>query len=178
MMASFLSASMTRRWRISGACATRFLAKRTFVACVVWRKKITPDAREDIDATHDYLVVYAKRADALAEQGSFGIVPLSEERKKSFQNPDNDPRGPWASVDMTGMKGRATAEQFFEVTLPSGRVVTPPPGRSWGLAPATFQRLRAEGRIWFGSDGDGVPRIKRFLAEATGQNSATGGRRT
>jgi adenine-specific DNA-methyltransferase len=147
--------------------------EENFIATIVWRKKISPDARQDIDPTHDYVIVYAKSAAVLAEQGTFGILPLSEERKKSFQNPDNDPRGPWASVDMTGMTGRATKDQFFRITLPSGRVLSPPPGRSWGLAKATFERLRAEGRIWFGKNGDGVPRIKRYLSEATGQNCAT-----
>ncbi|MGH9890541.1 MAG: site-specific DNA-methyltransferase [bacterium] len=144
-----------------------------FVATIVWRKKISPDARQDIDPTHDYVLIYARSATALGEQGTFGTMPLTEERRKSFTNPDNDPRGPWASVDMTGMKGRATADQFFEVTLPSGRVVSPPKGRSWGVAPATFQKLRTEGRIWFGKDGNGVPRIKRYISEVKGQNSAT-----
>jgi adenine-specific DNA-methyltransferase len=147
--------------------------EENFIATIVWRKKISPDARQDIDPTHDYVVVYAKSAAVLAEQGTFGILPLSEERKKNFQNPDNDPRGLWASVDMTGMTGRATKDQFFRIALPSGRILSPPPGRSWGLAKATFERLRAEGRIWFGKNGDGVPRIKRYLSEATGQNCAT-----
>ncbi len=147
--------------------------EENFIATIVWRKKITPDARQDIDPTHDYVVAYARSASDLAAQETFGIMPLSEERKKSFKNPDNDPRGPWASVDMTGMTGRATKDQFFSVTLPSGRVIGPPPGRSWGLAPATFEKLRKDGRIWFGKDGDSVPRIKRYLSEAEGQNSAT-----
>lgn len=147
--------------------------EENFVATIVWRKKISPDARQDIDPTHDYVVIYARSASGLAEQATFGMMPLTDERKKSFKNPDSDPRGPWASVDMTGMKGRATADQYFPVSLPSGRTLLPPTGRSWGIAPATFERLKAEGRIWFGRDGDGVPRIKRYLSEATGQNSAT-----
>ncbi len=147
--------------------------EENFVATLVWRKKISPDARQDIDPTHDYVTIYARSAADLARGGSFGVVPLSEDRKRAFRNPDNDPRGPWASVDMTGMKGRATKDQFFEITLPSGRTVSPPPGRSWGIAYATYERLKAEGRLWFGQDGDGVPRIKRYLSETTGQNTAT-----
>jgi adenine-specific DNA-methyltransferase len=147
--------------------------EENFVATIVWRKKFSPDARQDIDPTHDFVVVYAKSSRHLAEQDTFGIMPLSEKRKETFKNPDNDARGPWASVDMTGMTGRATKDQFFSITLPSGRDIAPPSGRSWGLAEATFEKLRADGRIWFGKDGDGVPRIKRYLSEATGQNSAT-----
>ena len=144
-----------------------------FIANVVWRKKISPDARQDIDPTHEYVMTFAKSSKTLATQGSFGITPLSEKRKASFKNPDNDLRGPWASVDMTGMSGRATKDQYFPVTLPSGRVVRPPSGRSWGLAQATFKQLLADNRIWFGKSGDGVPRTKQFLAENKGQNSAS-----
>jgi adenine-specific DNA-methyltransferase len=96
-------------------------------------------------------------------------MPLSEDRVEAYSNPDNDPRGDWASVDMTGMTGRATKEQFFSVTLPSGRVVGPPEGRSWGLAEKTFHELRADNRIWFGKSGDSVPRIKKLLSESDGQ---------
>jgi adenine-specific DNA-methyltransferase len=70
---------------------------------------------------------------------------------------------------MTGMTGRATKDQFFPVTLPSGRVVGPPEGRSWGIAPKTFEELRSDNRIWFGKNGDSVPRIKKFLSESDGQ---------
>jgi adenine-specific DNA-methyltransferase len=147
--------------------------EENFIATILWRKKVSPDARQDIDPTHEYVVVYGKSAPALAAQSTFGVLPLTETRRNSFQNPDSDPRGPWASVDMTGMTGRATKDQFFRIVLPSGRVLSPPKGRSWGLAKGTFERLRAEGSVWFGKNGDGVPRIKRYLAEATGQNSAT-----
>jgi adenine-specific DNA-methyltransferase len=96
-------------------------------------------------------------------------MPLSEGRVEAYSNPDNDPRGDWASVDMTGMTGRATKDQYFKVTLPSGRMIGPPEGRSWGLAERTFHELRADNRIWFGKTGDNVPRIKKFLAESDGQ---------
>jgi adenine-specific DNA-methyltransferase len=70
---------------------------------------------------------------------------------------------------MTGMTGRATKDQYFDVTLPSGRVIGPPEGRSWGLAEKTFHELRADNRIWFGKTGNSVPRIKKFLSESDGQ---------
>ncbi|HEV7332372.1 MAG TPA: DNA methyltransferase [Flavisolibacter sp.] len=96
-------------------------------------------------------------------------MPLSEKRLASFSNPDNDPRGPWASVDMTGMTGRATKDQYFEVELPSGKRIVPPKGRSWGIAEATYKNFRSDNRIWFGQKGNSVPRIKNFLSESLGQ---------
>lgn len=138
-----------------------------FVASLVWKKKSAPDARDTIGSVHDWVLCYVK--DAAFVKQSIGKLPLSDSRVSAYTNPDGDQRGPWASVDMTGMTGRATKDQYFEVTLPSGRVITPPPGRSWGLAERTFLELRADNRIWFGKDGDNVPRIKRFLSESDGQ---------
>jgi adenine-specific DNA-methyltransferase len=141
--------------------------EENFLSSISWKKRSSPDARSTIGSVHDWILCYLKHGDN--PKSVISKMPLSETRKAAFTNPDNDPRGPWASVDMTGMIGRATKEQFFEVTLPSGRVITPPEGRSWGIAPATFKQLVADNRIWFGTSGDNVPRIKRFLAESEGQ---------
>ena len=138
-----------------------------FVASVIWRKKASPDARSTIGAVHDYLLCYVR--DGSNPKSAIGKMALSEARRAAFANPDNDERGPWVSVDMTGMTGRATKDQYFKVTLPSGREVGPPAGRAWGVVERTFQELLADNRIWFGKSRDGVPRIKRFLEEAEGQ---------
>lgn len=145
--------------------------ENSFVASIIWRKKASPDARSTVGSVHDYLLCYVKNP--LDPKAAIGKMALSEKRKSSFTNPDNDPRGPWASVDMTGMIGRATKDQFFEVTLPSGRVITPPSGRSWGLVKRTFDDLLSDNRIWFGAKGDNVPRVKRFLSEVEGQTVPT-----
>jgi adenine-specific DNA-methyltransferase len=138
-----------------------------FAASICWKKRSSPDARDTIGSIHDWILCYVKNTEQI--KSAIGKMPLSESRVEAYSNPDNDPRGEWASVDMTGMTGRATKEQFFSVTLPSGRVLGPPEGRSWGLAEKTFDELRADNRIWFGKGGDNVPRIKKFLSESDGQ---------
>ncbi|MGL6488660.1 site-specific DNA-methyltransferase [Aeromonas hydrophila] len=143
----------------------------SFVASIIWRKKASPDARATIGSVHDYLLCYVN--DPQSPKSAIGKMSLSEKRKASFSNPDSDPRGPWASVDMTGMTGRATKDQYFKVTLPSGRIIAPPSGRSWGLVERTYQELLVDNRIWFGASGDNVPRIKRFMSEVDGQTVPT-----
>lgn len=69
---------------------------------------------------------------------------------------------------MTAQEGHATAEQYYKVTTPSGRVLTPPAGRCWGIAEATYRRLLDEGRIYFGKTGDSQPNIIRYLSEVPG----------
>lgn len=151
--------------------ADEVFGEKSFIASVIWRKKASPDARSTIGSVHDYLLCYVRNPDA--PKAAIGKMALSEKRKASFTNPDNDVRGPWASVDMTGMIGRATKDQFFEIELPSGRKIGPPAGRSWGLVERTFNELRQDNRIWFGANGDNVPRIKRFMSEVDGQTVPT-----
>lgn len=138
-----------------------------FAAVIAWKKRSSPDARDTIGSVHDSIICYVKNATVI--KSAIGKMPLKDGRIESYSNPDNDPRGDWASVDMTGMTGRATKDQYFAVTLPSGRVIRPPAGRSWGLAEKTYHELKADNRIWFGKSGDNVPRIKKFLSEADGQ---------
>jgi adenine-specific DNA-methyltransferase len=142
-----------------------------FLACIVWQKKTSPDARMDISSAHDYIIVYAKNS--VQENYLFNSLPYDEERLANYKNPDNDPRGPWASVDMTGQTGRAPKSQFYEIVTPSGKKYFPPDGRCWAMAESTFKELRADNRIWFGEKGDNRPRIKKFLSESEGMRPWT-----
>jgi adenine-specific DNA-methyltransferase len=134
-----------------------------FLANIVWQKRTSPDARLNLGPAHDHIVVYAKNLwDAKA---SLNKVQLSDVRTKDFKNPDNDSRGVWASVDLTGQVGHATPEQFYEIVTPNGKKIRPPANRCWALAERTFQELMLDGRIWFGKEGDSRPRQKKFLSE-------------
>jgi adenine-specific DNA-methyltransferase len=71
------------------------------------------------------------------------------------------------------MTGHATASQYYTITSPAGKSFTPPSGRCWALSEETFKKLHADKRIWFGKNGDGRPRLKRFLSDISGKNSWT-----
>lgn len=142
-----------------------------FVANIVWQKRTSPDARCNLGAAHDYIVVYAKDKDLL--KPTLNLIELTEERAAEYKNPDNDPRGHWASVDITGQTGHATASQFYTITTPSGKEYKPTAGRCWALAKDTFDSLVKDNRIWFGSNGSSIPRKKVFLSEVNGSNAWT-----
>lgn len=57
---------------------------------------------------------------------------------------------------------------MYEITLPSGRVVTPPTGRCWRVTKEGFNQFINENRMIYGTDGNGVPAVKRFLSEMPG----------
>ena len=141
-------------------------ARKNFVANIVWQKRYSRENREAIGDAHDHLFVYAK--DNSSFKKSRNLVPMSEAQAKVYKNPNNDPRGRWRGIPMTAQAGHATPEQFYEVISPSGKIFTPPEGRCWGISRATFDRLLAEGRIYFGKNGDSQPNIIRYLSEVKG----------
>ncbi|MBD2132974.1 site-specific DNA-methyltransferase [Sphaerospermopsis sp. FACHB-1094] len=145
--------------------------RANFVANVVWQKRTSPDNRLRLGDAHDNILVYFKNK----EIGKLAInqLPINETRISDFKNLDNDPRGPWASTDFTGMTGHATPAQFYTIKSPSGKYFPPPPGRCWAISEEKFQELLSDNRVWFGKNGDSRPRLKRFLNEMKGQNSWT-----
>ena len=138
--------------------------RSSFVANIFWQKNHTRENRTDIAAVHDHLLVFAKRHEIWKDTRN--MLPASESQLERFINPDNDPRGPWASLPAHAKaeKGRRK-EQFFTIRTPSGRLVDPPPGRCWLYTEPRFKEMVADNRIWFGPDGNNVPRVKKFLAE-------------
>ena len=138
--------------------------RRNFVANVFWQKTHTRENRTDVSAVHDHIILFARNREVWKEIRN--VLPASESQLERFTNPDNDPRGPWASLPAHAKaeKGRRK-EQFFTVTTPSGRTVDPPPGRCWLYIEERFREMIADNRIWFGAEGNNVPRVKKFLSE-------------
>lgn len=93
------------------------------------------------------------------------LLPMTNDAIARYKNPDNDPRGVWTSVPGIAQAGHATSNQFYTLVTPSGRCLEPPSGSCWRLTKDKMQEAIAENRIWFGSDGNGVPRIKKFLTD-------------
>ena len=141
--------------------------RRNFVANGLWQKRTSPDARIQMGAAHDHVLVYAKSVAHI----TFNVLQITEAQASNFKNPDEDPRGPWASTDFTAQGWRPN--QMYEVTTPGGTVYTPPPGRCWGNIEPAFRQLIAEGRIWFGRDGNSRPRVKNYLSDSAGVSSWT-----
>ena len=134
--------------------------RENFVANVIWQKKFSPqsDARYFSD-NHDHILVFAKHKDIWQRN----LLPRTEAMDARYSNPDNDPRGPWASSDLSVKT--YSKEYDYPITTPSGKVIHPTKGRCWRTSKKNLQKLIKDNRIWFGPGGSGVPRIKRFLSE-------------
>ena len=134
--------------------------ERNFLAQIVWERAFAPiNLMKHFSPSHDYIICYAKNIEKAICHG----IERSKEANDRYSNPDNDPRGVWSSSDIS--VGPAIQENIYTITTPSGREVEPPAGRSWRLSRNAFRERLRDNRIWFGPDGDGVPRIKRFLSE-------------
>jgi adenine-specific DNA-methyltransferase len=141
--------------------ADKILKRERFVTSVIWEQRTTRENRRAFSNNHEYLLVYAKNPVLFRETRN--RLEFTSEARSRYKNPDNDPRGPWQSVSANVQDGHATPAQFYEVVAPNGRRHAPPKGRCWVY---TVERMNEEIRnnnIWFGKDGNGVPRRKVFL---------------
>ena len=134
--------------------------ERNFIAQLIWERAYSPknDARF-ISNSHDYVIMFAKNIDNYV----IGRLDRTDEANARYQNPDNDPRGVWKPSDLSVKTYNAECD--YPITTPTGRIIEPPAGRCWRLSKKAFFERLQDNRIWFGSDGNSVPCIKRFLTE-------------
>ena len=123
--------------------------RNNFVANVIWQKK----GSRSNDATwfsdnHDFIMVYAKDK----QKWKINKIARGEGIPEGYSNPDNDPRGPWTSTIMSAKSGSPSL--LYEITVPSGKKVHPPTGRYWACSQETFEKWKADNRIWFGANGE------------------------
>lgn len=132
-----------------------------FVATCIWQKNYSPkNTARQFSEDHDYLLVYARNALEWAPE----LLPRTEEMEARYNNPDNDPRGPWKPGDLSARN--YYSEGTYPITCKSGRVIDgPPSGRYWVISKEKFEKFNADNRIWWGEDGNNIPAIKRFLSE-------------
>ncbi len=134
-----------------------------FVSTVVWENFYGRSNAAAISPAQNYIHVYSPMG---RESWRYVRNLLAREGTAltKYANPDGDPRGPWRSGPIFAPEDRHEG-LMYEVTTPAGRRVRPPRGSHWRMTEPEYQRLLADGRIVFGSDGQGVPAIKLFLAE-------------
>lgn len=135
------------------------------VASFLWEKRTTRENRKVFSINHDFVLCYAVDRERFTARRN--LLPATDELEARYSNPDNDPRGDWQSVSLNAQAGPGRRqEQFYTVTTPSGRKVDPPTGRCWIVTLDRLNELIADGRVWFGINGNNVPREKLFRAEA------------
>lgn len=155
----FISIDDNEQANLKMACDEVF-GEENFLSNVIWERAFAPvNLMKHFSRSHDFILCYAKNEAIAVNKG----IQRSGEADNRYSNPDNDPRGVWQSDNLS--VGPAVEANIYPIKTPSGRVVEPPAGRSWSLSEKVFSERLQDNRIWFGSDGNGVPRMKRFLSE-------------
>lgn len=155
----FISIDDNEQENLKKICDEVF-GEKNFIAQVIWERAYAPvNLKKHFSENHDYIICYAKDIDKAICNG----LPRASEANDRYSNPDNDPRGVWQSDNLS--VGPIVQSKIYEIITPGGRKVLPPEGYCWRLTKEKFKEYIEDNRIWFGKDGNNVPRIKRFLSE-------------
>lgn len=138
--------------------------EENFIACFVWKRRQVSDNRnlDNVSTDHEYIVAYSR--------GDGSLLGTAKDLTK-YENPDNDPRGPWMSDNLTGLANSEERPNLhYDIVNPETGQSYPPLGsRGWAYDKKAMAKLINEGRILWPAKPDGRPRLKRFLNEIRSQ---------
>ena len=158
----FLTIEDNEESNLSMICDQIFGAEN-FRAKVSWQKKYSVSNNfKGIASVRDYVLIYAK-----SDQFENGLLPRTKESAERYQNPDNDPRGPWKPVDYWNI---ASVDQrpncVYPIINPNTGEEIIPTKKSWKFEPKTHEEHVTQNKIWWGKDGkNSVPALKLFLTD-------------
>ena len=132
-----------------------------FVATAIWQKVYAPkSSARHFSEDHEFIVVYARDG----EKWTPNLLARTAEQDAVYRNPDEDPRGPWRPNNLAARN--PYSKGVYSITCPGGRKIDgPPKGSYWRVSKERLLELDADGRIWWGEDGNNVPAPKIFLSE-------------
>ena len=127
----------------------------------IWNSRQRADSRNVnmLSTDHEYILVYSKT-------DQFSVIGREKDTSK-YSNPDNDPRGPWASIDLSGLADATRRPNLhYDIIDPAtGNSYPPNPNRGWSKSRETVARMISENRILWPSSPKGRPREKKFLKD-------------
>ena len=143
---------------------SEIMGEHNFISQIIWKKRSTPPNDKVIGAAHEYILCFSK--DILSIR--LNLKERTVEQLQRYQNPDNHPKGPWTPGDLgANVKGgRYVASLYFPIINPNtGESHYPPQNGNWRFNQQTIKKLLENNEIYFGIDGKGRPKLKRFLSE-------------
>jgi adenine-specific DNA-methyltransferase len=137
--------------------------EKNYVSLITWQNKhTTQNDKAGIANQTEYILVYCKDKKSI----DCNKDPQREEYlKKTYKNPDNDPRGDWRGGVMLY---KDKNPHSYTVTSPSGVEWTKP----WNYSQKSWnEELEEEDLIWWGENNDKCPVKKVFRkdVEKTGR---------
>lgn len=143
--------------------------RENFVATIVWQRRDGRPNDAIIGQAHDYILVFAKDITQFARMRN--RLVRTEGQEAAYQNPDDDPRGPWRNDNYTSNKSKdERPNSWFPIVRPAdGAEIWPKPHAVWRYSPERHAQNVAEERLWWGAHGlNNMPKLKRFRSEVEG----------
>jgi adenine-specific DNA-methyltransferase len=132
----------------------------------MWNSRKSKQNDAKISLSHNHVLIYAKNMSSLR------LNRMAADEDK-FENPDNDPRGPWVADPFDAPQVRVNLE--YPIVNPNtGQEYLPPKGRHWRTTKDEYERLLKDGMIVFGKTGKSKPQQKRFLTLAADKGVVPG----
>lgn len=132
-------------------------------ATIAWEKRFTRSNNATrFSSSKDYLVVFRK-----SEAFKPGKEPRSDESQDTYENPDNDPKGPWISVSYVNPASKADRPNLvYSIKNPHTDRAVEHETNAWKFKPKTHQKHVDENRLWWGKTGElTYPRLKVYMSD-------------
>jgi len=159
----FISIDETEVANIAKLCDEIF-GEENFISQLIWKKRSTPPNDKVVGAQHDYIVGYCMNISDV----QINLRERTQKQVERYKNPDNHPKGPWASSDLTAnvKGGRYVESLYFPIVNPNTNEEHYPSAHgNWRFNQERISQLLANDEIYFGADGRGKPMLKRFLCD-------------
>ncbi|OFX20044.1 MAG: hypothetical protein A2033_01690 [Bacteroidetes bacterium GWA2_31_9] len=153
-------------------CCDEIFRIENFIANIIWKKRGGAPNDKVIGATHENILLYSK-----TEKYKLYKKPRTEEQKGRYSNPDNHPKGNWSADNlMANVKGgRGVDSLHFAIINPNtGEEHYPSSNGNWRYNQKTINRLLENDEIYFGKDGKGKPKLKRFYTDLKDEGVSIG----
>lgn len=132
---------------------------------IIWKKRAGPPNDKKIGAIHEFILCFCKNG---TFENALNWNQRTEKQLSRYKNPDNHPKGVWANDNlMANVKGGRYVESlYFSIQNPNtGELHYPSSNGNWRFNEETIKVLLENNEIYFGKDGRGRPKLKRFLCD-------------
>jgi adenine-specific DNA-methyltransferase len=135
--------------------------ENNFVATIVWQNVYTvKNSARYLSDMHDFVILYAKQK----ETWKRNLRPRDEDTDEDYDNPDDDSNGPWISHALQSRN--FYSKGTYRIVCPGGREIEGPPGGTyWRVSEENFRKADSDKKVWWGKDGNNLPRIKEYLKD-------------
>lgn len=132
------------------------LSPKNYITTLIWKSRRNLDNRSlhNVSSDHEYVVAY--------RMGDSGFKGQEKDMDK-YNNPDDDPRGPWMSDNLVGLATKDRRPNLhYDLINPATGDIYPCHQKGWRYSQETMQQKIAENRILWPASKNGRPRHKKF----------------